>query len=110
MSVEEVKKTGFPTKLRWTFAIRKAGDKYVVDPAPFVVEEVSVSGNTITIKGHGDENMKPSGYWEQYDREVMTLTLKNNNTVLEGTHRTDFARFHPSFEQEYQTGTVRATR
>ncbi|MEO0248337.1 MAG: hypothetical protein ABIN58_02115, partial [candidate division WOR-3 bacterium] len=64
--------------------INRSGNRYSVTGLPGMIDTVSVSGETITIKGRQSEG------GGRYDLFTMQLTLRNNGRRLEGQMRWDY--------------------
>ena len=101
-----------PRQVTFTLTIARAGQGYTARGLEFDVEQVSVAGDTITIRGQSPYTLQIRGRgakdYHGHHPETVRLTLKEGGRVLEGTWRTDSDPKRS--DKWWQIGAVRATK
>ena len=109
ISFEEMKEAGLASTFPLNLQITKSGRNYHVSGIPLLkIKNAFTQGKKLIIIASGSFNPN----YMKFDAEKFMLTLQNNDSMLVGTHRIDFAvpDKDPSEYRDYQINDVRLTK
>ena len=109
ISFEEMKEAGLSSTFPLNLQIRKSGIDYHVSGIPLLkIKKAFTQGKTLIIIASGSFNPN----YMKFDAEKFMLTLHDNDRMLVGTHRIDFAvpdKAPPEY-RDFQINDVRLTK